>query len=162
MTFSKILKSFGFGVALILMLSFVAVGQQLRFSSKYKNPQAEGLYYVASSDNSDKRELVLSSDDKPMPQKTNEPDAPTIPGFYLLRSKRLSFEKVEVIGKKVYFKTRAVRGVSYEFRGTAGEEIVPKFDDTTPVPFIKGKLTKLKKGKIVKTERIKFGHAVIA
>jgi len=162
MSFSKIVKLTGTALTFILLLSFVAVGQQSRFSSKYKNPQAEGLYYVASSDNSDERELVLSSDDKPIPQKANEPDAPTIPGFYLLRSKRIAFEKVEVIGKKVYFKTRAVRGISYEFRGTAGEEIIPKFDDTTPVPFIKGKLIKLKKGKIVKTERIKFGHAVIA
>jgi hypothetical protein len=27
--------------------------------------------------------------------------------------------------------------MSYEFRGTAGEEIDPEFDDTTPIPFIK-------------------------
>lgn len=159
MTFSKILKSFGFGVALILILSFVAVGQQSRFSSKYKNPKAEGLFFVESSDVDDSRALVLSSNNKPIPPKANEPDAPTIPGYYLSYTKRLPFSKVEVIGKKVYFKTRSVGGVSYEFRGTAGAEIDPEFTD--PIQFIKGTMTKFKRGKVVKTQKLKFGHAVV-
>ena len=159
MTLSKILKSFSFRVALILMLSFVAVGQQSRFSSKFKNPKAEGLFFVESSNEWDSRALVLSSNNKPIPPKANEPDAPTVPGYYLSYTKRLAFQKVEVIGKKVYFKTRSVSGVIYEFRGTAGAEIDPEFTD--PIQFIKGTMTKFKRGKIVKTEKIKFGHAVI-
>ena len=159
MKFSKILKSFGFGVALILILSFVAVGQQSRFSSKYKNPKAEGLFFVQSSNDSDGRALVLSSNNKPIPPKANEPDAPNVPGYYLSYTKRLPFSKVEVIGKKVYFKTRSVSGVSYEFRGTAGEENDPEF--TALIQFIKGTMTKFKRGKIVKTEKIEFGHAVV-
>jgi hypothetical protein len=51
--------------------------------------------------------------------------------------------------------------MSYEFRGTAGEEIDPEFDNTTPIQFIRGTMTKFKRGKIIKTEKIKFGHAVI-
>jgi len=159
MTFSKILKSFGFGVALILLLSFVAVGQQSRFSSKYKNPKAEGLFFVESSNDSDSRALVLSSNNKPILPKSNEPDAPTVPGYYLSYTKRLAFQKVEVIGKKVYFETRSVGGVSYEFRGTAGAEVDPEFTD--PIQFIKGTMTRFKRGKIVKNEKIRFGHAVI-
>jgi hypothetical protein len=161
-SFSKILKLFSFGFALILALSFVVFAQKSSFSSKYKNPQAEGLFYVQSLNNTDERGLILSSDDKPISPKPNDPDAPTVPGFYLSDTKRIAFLKVEVIGRKVYFKTRSARGVIYEFRGTAGKEILPNFDSTTPVQFIKGTLRKYKRGKIVKSEKIKFGHAVIA
>lgn len=107
MTFPKNLKLSGFGFALILLLSFVAFGQQSRFSSKYKNPQAEGLYFVESPNGTDERALVISSNNKPIPPKANEPDATTIPEFYLFYTKRIAFEKVEVIGKRVYFKTRS-------------------------------------------------------
>ena len=162
MTFSKILKSSSFGVALILMLSFVVLGQQSRSSTKYKNPYVEGLYYVESSDNSDERELAITFDGKPIPPKSNDPEAPTITGFYLSRSKRVAFQKVEISGKKVYFKTRSISGISYEFRGTIGEEINSDFDSSQLLPFIKGTMTKFKRGKIVKTEKIKFGRAVIA
>ena len=153
------LKLAGFGIGLILLLSYVAVGQQSRFSSKYQKPQAEGLFYVESSNKDDSRALVLSSNDKPIPPKANEPDAPTIPGYYLSYTKRLPFEKVEVIGRKVYFKTRSVGGISYEFRGTAGKEIDPEFNK--PIQFVKGTMTKLKKGKIVKIVKMNFNHAVI-
>jgi len=98
---------------------------------------------------------------KQEPPKANEPDAPTVPGYYLSYTIRLTFSKVEVISKKVYFKNRSVSGMSYEFRGTAGEEIDPEFDDTTPIPFIKDIMTKFKRGKIIKTEKIKFDRAVI-
>jgi hypothetical protein len=155
----SILKLAIFGIALILLLSFVAVGQQSRFSSKYKKPQAEGLFFVESPDENDSRALVLSSNNKPIPPKANEPDAPTVPGYYLSYTKHLPFEKVEVIGKNVYFKTRKVGGVSYEFRGTAGKENDPEFAE--PIQFIKGTMTKFKRGKIVKTLKIKFNHAVI-
>ena len=146
MLFSKLA---GFGLALILLSPFVAVGQCPRFSSRYKNPQAEGLYFVETSNADDHRVLVLSSNNKPIPPKANEPEAPTVPGYYLSYKKRLAFEKVEVISRKVYFKTRSVGGISYEFRGRAGKEIDPNFDPSVPIPFIKGILTKLKKGKII-------------
>ena len=159
MTFLRILKLFGFGIALIIMFSSFVVGQQSRLSSKYKNPKAEGLFFVESSNDSENRALVLSSNNKPIPPKANEPDAPTIPGYYLSYTKRLTFSKVEVIGRKVYFKTRSVGGISYEFRGTAGEEKDSYF--TEPIQFIKGTMTKFKRGKVVKAEKIKFGHAVV-
>jgi len=153
----------GASLALILLLSPAAAGQQKRFSSRYVKPKAEGLFYIERAGVWNLDALVLSSDDKPIPPKSNDPDAPTIPGCYLTgTTKRLSFERVEIIGKKVYFKTRTLRDMSYEFRGVIGSEIIPDFSDTVRVPFIKGKLVERKKGKIVKARRVKFGHAVIA
>ncbi len=159
--FTKIskLKVFGFGIALILLSSFVAVGQQSSFSSKYKNPQAEGLFFVESSDANDSRALVLSSNNKPIPPKANEPDAPTVPGYYLSYTKRVAFEKVEVIGRKVFFRTRSVGDIIYEFRGTAGKDIDSEFNK--PIQFTKGTMTKLKKRKIVKSVKMSFNHAVV-
>lgn len=131
-------------------------------NGKDQNPYVEGLYYVVSADNSDERMLVISFDNKSIPQKANDPDGPTSPGFYLSRTKRLAFAKAGIVGKRVYFKTRPVGGVSYEFRGTLGEEINADFDHTQLLPFIKGKLTKIKRGKVVKTENLKLGRTFIA
>ena len=105
---------------------------------------------------------MISYNDGPIEPKANDPDAPTIPGFYPSPGKRFDFEHVEVIRKKVTFKTRTIDGVSYTFSGRSGKEIVQGFDPRTLVPFIKGSLITIKQGKIVKSERVKFGHAVIA
>jgi hypothetical protein len=104
----------------------------------------------------DERALVLSRDGKAIAPKAGDPDAPTIPGFYLSRNVRLNFERVEVIGRKVYFRTRTVSGVIYEFSGDSGEEIIGASDPATPVPFIKGILTKSRDGKLESEEEIKF------
>ena len=58
--------------------------------------------------------------------------------------------------------TREIDGVCYEFDGTSGKEIIPDFSSDVPVPFIKGTLKKIQKDKVLKTENVKFGHAVIA
>jgi hypothetical protein len=142
-----------------------------QFSSGYVRPAAYGgLFYVQRhggitidpEDGFDPRALVLYYDNKPIEPKSNDPDAPTIPGFYLSYTVRLDFEKVEVIRKNVYFKTRIVGGVNYEFSGVMGMERLPKPRPSLRVPFIKGTLTKLTNGKISSQEEIKFVHAFIA
>jgi hypothetical protein len=135
-----------------------------RYASKYVNPAVyDGLFYIAGGPDKDGiRALVLSYDDRPIEPKANDPSAPTVPGFYPSYGERHDFERVEVIGKRVYFKTRRVGGVSYEFSGVAGEAVIPNFDPSIPVPYIRGTLTKLRNGKAVRRERVKFGHAVIA
>jgi len=132
--------------------------------SKYESesPDYYGLYYLRSANDSDERKLIISDDDKPIPPKSNDPGEATVPGFYLSSDNRLDFEKIEVIGKKVYFKTREFDGIYYEFRGKIGEEIDPNFSADIPIPFIKGTLGEFKVGKLVRTKSVKFGHAVIA
>jgi|SRR5262245_86166 len=148
----------------ITLIAPVVSHQAQRPSSRYERPAVyDGLYYVVGdTDKFHGSALVLSYNDKPIPPKANDPDAPTRPGFYLPDKDRYDFQRVEVIDKKVYFKTRSVGGVSYEFVGNSGEEIIPNFDPSTRVPFIAGEITTLKNGKLVNKERIKFSHAVIA
>jgi hypothetical protein len=153
------LKAVGVGLCLLLLIAPVFADQAQRLSSRYEKPAVyDGLYYSKSS----QWALVLSYTDKPIPPKENDPGAPTKPGFYPSDKDRYDFQRVEVIGDKVYFKTRGVNGISYEFVGKTGSEIIPDFDPSTPVPFIKGVITTLKNGKPVNKERIRFSHAVIA
>lgn len=160
------MAALGPGICLILSISLGISGQSPRYSSKYKNPTVyDGLYYVVSSNLSNEFEegaLVLSYNDKPIGPKANDPDSPTIHGFYLSYKERFDFERVEVSDRKFNFKTRRASGVSYAFVGISGREIDPNFDSSTPIPFIKGRLTKCRNGKVVKKEKVKFSHAVIA
>lgn len=148
----------------ITLIGPVITNQTQRPSSKYESPAVyDGLYEVVSDTGKFYGgSLVLSYNDKPIPPKENDPGAPTKPGFYPSYKEQYGFQKVEVIGEKVYFKTRSVRGISYEFVGNTGGEIIPDFDPSTPIPFIEGTITTLKNGKPVNEEKIKFSHAVIA
>jgi|GEM_PF-4330915 len=121
-----------------------------------------GLYYLASKDHSDERKLIISDDGEAIPPKANDPDEATLPGFYLSHEYRLDFAEIEIIGKSIFFRTRESSGSYVEFRGVFGEEIDPNFSDDIPIPFIKGTLRAFKNGKVVKSESVRFGHAVIA
>jgi hypothetical protein len=77
-------------------------------------------------------------------------------------SARFDFEHVEVIGKKVTFRTRTIAGVRYRFSGSMGMEQVAGMDASVRAPFIKGVLRRFKDGKLVSEESIKFVHAVVA
>ncbi len=120
-----------------------------------------GLYLLDSKDIPGAK-LIISDDNQPIPPKVNNPDEVTIPGFYLSREERMDFERVSVVGKQVSFKTREIDGIYYEFDGTSGDEIIPDFSSDVPVPFIMGTLRKIENGKVLKTEKVKFGHVVIA
>ena len=148
----------------LVLAPFKVVSQSPTHTSKYVDPAVyDGLFYVVSGDwRNDLRALVISYSDNPIGPKANDPDAPTIPGFYPSPGKRFDFANVAVVRKKVTFKTKTIGGVSYVFSGETGEEVVKGFDPSVLVPFIKGSLVTLKSGKIVKREKVKFGHAVIA
>lgn len=134
------------------------------FISKYENPAVRGGLFRRGLDDfvmdpqdlSDEPALVLSFDNKPIARTADDPDAPTQPGFYLSSRVRIPFERVEVIGMNVYFKTISVGGVNYEFSGLSGEEVGPTLDAPTKVPFIKGILSKSRDGKSESEEEIKF------
>jgi len=122
-----------------MFLAPIPANTQRATHSKYVDPAMyDGLFYVMSGNwRNDWRSLVISYNDGPIEPKANDPDAPTIPGFYPSSGKRFDFEYVEVIRKKVTFQTRTIDGVSYAFSGRSGQEIVQGFDPRTLVPFIK-------------------------
>lgn len=129
-----------------------------RFDFSPGSEELYGLYYVKSKDGDDDRQLVISDDNQPIPQKPNDPDAATVPGFYMSRENRLDFKEIEINGNEVFFRTRELDGLSYEFRGTTGKEIVPDFSEDEPLPFIKGALKMIVNGRIVRSENIIFGR----
>src|SRR5262245_11168913 len=101
----------------ITSIAPVIADQSERLSSRYENPPAEseGLYYATGNEGAFYASaLVISYKDKPVPPPENDPDAPTKPGLHLKDGKLYAFQKIEVIGKKVYFKTRSAGGASYE------------------------------------------------
>jgi len=135
-------------------------------SNQYENPAIYSVLFTVVRDSAicpyeyDERALVLSYADKPVEPQADDPDAPTIPGFYLSSKVRIDFERVEVIGNKVYFKTNSIGGISYEFSGISGEEVIPNSSPSTRVSFIKGKLTRLRNGEIMEQEEIKFRYVM--
>lgn len=139
--------------------------QMLPFSSRYESPAIpDGLFYIARGSGGyvmcpyegyDERSLVLSLDGKPLRPRPDL-NTSTIPGFYLSPNVRLDFERVEVVGEKVYFRTHNINGVVYEFSGASGEEVIGASGPLTPVPFIKGILTKSRDGKLESEEEIRF------
>jgi hypothetical protein len=162
-------------ISIALMIVFFAAPltaqRQPRFSGKYVRPVTYGgLFYVQRGDGIiidpeagyDPRALVPSYNNKSVDHKPNDPDAPTHPGFYLSYAARFDFERVEVIGKQVHFKTHTIAGVYYRFSGVMGTERMTNFDHSAQVPFIKGVLTRINNRKVVSQESIKFVHAVIA
>jgi hypothetical protein len=150
---------------LLALSGSLSAQQKIGFSSRYLKPATnDGLFYVQRhagisfdpEDAFDPRALVLSYDNRPIIEKTSYPDAPTVPGFYLSYAARFDFERVNVIGRNVYFRTRAIDGVHYQFSGVIRSERV----NDIRFQFIRGVLTRMKNGRVISQEEIKFVHAV--
>jgi hypothetical protein len=117
----------------------------------------EGLYYLDGGHNSvDETSLVITRDGEAIPPKANDPDAPTLPGFYVSGT-RYRFTSHRVSMRSVVFRTVSVGGVSYRFTGSVGREDVESIKN---VPYVIGTLTTTKHGKTVRQKR-RFVHAVI-
>jgi hypothetical protein len=158
-------------LALLILSAPLLAQRQPPFSSRYIKPATDGgLFYIQRhggiaidpQDGFDPRALVLSYDDTPIIDKTKYPDAPTVPGFYLSYAARFNFERVEVIGRNVYFRTRSIDGVHYQFSGVIGSERIDGIPSSRRAAFIKGVLTRLKDRRVMSLEEIKFVHAAIA
>jgi hypothetical protein len=155
-------------VALLLASLCMPVSAQnpARFSSTYKRPATnDGFFYVQrhrgiimdAEDGFDPRALVLSYDNKPLADASKIPDAPTVPGFYLTYAAPFGFERVQVVGSKVYFRTRTIAGVYYRFSGVIGSQRSP--DASKLLSYIKGVLTRVNNGRVMSQEEIKFVRA---
>lgn len=117
------------------------------------------MYYGDNLFENGNASLVISFENKPIPPKANEPDSPTIPGFYPKGNERFPFLEIKVIRNQVYFKTDSISGVRFEFKGVTGKEFDSELN--TYVPFIVGVVTRFQDDKPNKRQKITFGHAVI-
>ena len=155
-------------IALLVSGLFAPVSAQhpSRFSSTYKRPATEaGFFYVQRhggiimdpQDGFDPRALVLSYNNNPVAEASGIPDAPAVPGFYLTHEARFDFERVEVIGRKVHFRTRPIAGVYYRFSGVIGSE--RSADASRLLSYIKGVLTRVNNRRVMGQELIKFVRA---
>jgi hypothetical protein len=117
-----------------------------------------GLYY-ADWDGPEPNSvaLVISSDGKPIAPKVNDPDAPTQPGFHI-GQQHFQFESSRLSAQRFSFRTVSMGGTQFSFHGRFGREPV----DTVPrVPYIEGVLTETRNGRVVRTKKVHFGHAVV-
>ena len=116
-----------------------------------------GLYYAEWKQPVDQAALVISSDGKPIPQKANDPDAPTLPGFYV-DDVRYPLTSSETTSQTFHFQTASVNRHQYSFQGRFGRDNVEGIND---VPYLQGVLTEMKDGRVIGRRKMHFGHAVI-
>jgi len=101
--------------------------------------------------------FVISPNGLPIPPKTNDPEAPTIPGLYV-REKRYAFVWSKLSRKRFSFQTKAIDQTIFSFHGRFGWE---PFDDDVDTPFLDGELKELRNGQLIRRKRVHFGHAVV-
>ena len=142
-------------IAVLLLLYPAAFAQQTQLE---KASDFYGLYYsVANIRENPKIALVLSPDGRPIPPKQNDPDAPTLPGFYV-GVQRFPFSWSHVSTNGGTFRTVRLDGTEYSFRGVFGREQV---DILSGVPYLEGTLTEKQNGRVVLKKKVHFGHAVV-
>jgi len=73
------------------------------------------------------------------------------------RQPRFPLLKPTLEGKNLSFKTRVVRGVSYEFSGTLPKIEYESLDEINSAPVLTGTLKKLQAGKVIAEGKVPFG-----
>jgi hypothetical protein len=116
-----------------------------------------GLYYGGWDKEGNDFAFVISPDGRPIPPKANDPDAPTKPGFYE-GEQRFDFSTSRVSPRGFSFRTVAINGKAFSFKGQFGCEAV---DVIPEVPYLEGELTEMRNGRVVRKKKIHFGHAVV-
>ena len=118
----------------------------------------EGLYYFDKGWDGDiEIALVITRNGRSIPQKANDPEAPTQPGLYV-SEKRFKLRSFSVSLKRVSFRTNEVGGVSYSFDGRVVRAPVDVIEN---VPSLIGILVKRERGQIAKRQKGQFGLAVV-
>ena len=116
-----------------------------------------GLYYADWDRDESAPSLVISPDDKAIPPKGNDPDAPTIPGFHL-KDQRYPFASSKITDNHFTFKTTEVSGTYFSFEGNFKRQDV---EDIPNVPYLEGTIVETHRGRKTQTRKIRFEHAVI-
>ena len=141
-------------MSLVIASSVFASGQA---QEKHCTDYLYGLYYGSWDNKGSDLAFVISSDGKPIPPKSNDPDAPTLPGFYV-GEKRYEFDSSRVSAKEMSFQTKQVDGTVFSFQGRFGCEPV---DVIPEVPYFAGELKEMRNGRLIRKKSLHFGHAVV-
>jgi len=128
--------------------------------------KVEGWYWIVSPKPWFTRQLTVSVGNRSLPKNDHDESLPTRPGYYHRLNEfrpfvRYPFKSVVVRKGKASFRTVVVKGQQFIFDGRWGTEndVSNGIDD---VPYFRGVLKTYRKGKLVKTERVEFSHAVNA
>jgi hypothetical protein len=106
-----------------------------------------GLYYADfGEEGNGESGLVISPDGKPIPQKANDPAAPTLPGLHV-NGRHFKFVWSRFSPQGFAFRTVRVDGSEYSFQGKFGRERV---DVIPEVPYLAGVLTKNRNSRVVR------------
>ncbi len=137
-------------VLAVLLLPSAIAGQ---LKEKHCSDYPYGLYYGSWTNKDSDLAFVISRGGKPIPQKANDPDAPTQPGFYV-EDRRYEFASSKLSEQSFTFRTVQVDGNVFEFQGRFGCEQV---DVIPEVPYLEGKLTQSLNGRVVRTANLISG-----
>jgi len=117
-----------------------------------------GLYYAdLGEQESGQTAFVISPDGKPIPPKSNDPEAPTEPGLHV-NGMRFKFAWAHLSLQGFAFRTVSVDGDEYSFQGKFGRE---KVDVIPDVPYLDGVLTEKRNSRLVQEKNVKFDYAVV-
>ncbi len=116
-----------------------------------------GLYHADWDSEESAASLVISPDDRPLPHKANDPDAPIKSGFYL-RNQRYPFAWSKLSDNRFSFKTSKIGGIHFSFEGTFKPENV---DNIPNVPHLEGILAETQRDGKTQTRKIRFAHDVV-
>ena len=137
-----------------ILLPLAVVGRQ---EEQHCSDYLYGLYYGSWDNRGSDLAFVVSPDGKPIPPKTNDPEAPTQPGFYV-GEQRFKFASSRFSPEGLSFRTNSVNGTVFSFRGRFGCERV---DVIPEVPYLEGELKEMRNGRVVRKQVVHFGHAVV-
>ena len=151
-----------------IVISFCALSAQSVNGQRsiYVESRAEGCYWMDSPKPWFTRLLAISPGNRRLPKDDHDESLPTRPGYYHRTIEaspltRFPFASISVRRGKAAFVTKTVKGFQFVFRGKWGTEYL-KSAMIEDVPFLKGTLLTYRRGKLIKRERVRFGHAVNA
>jgi len=152
-------------IGTILCLLFIT-GSTFGQSSIVVPKRVEGWYWLVSPKPWFTRQLTVSVGNRTLEKDDHDESLPTRPGYYhRLKEDQpfvcYSFKSIVVKNGRTSFRTNVIRGRQFIFNGQWGTEHDAS-SGIDNVPFFRGKLSTYKNGKLVKTERVKFSHAVNA
>lgn len=144
-------------LATTLLAILTPVALESQQAEKHCSDYLYGLYYGSWDNQGDEFAFVISPDGHPIPQKANDPEAPTKPGFYV-GEKHFEFAWSKFSPKGFSFRTKSINGQTFSFQGRFGCEQV---DVIPEVPYLKGELKESRNDRVVRSGKLHFGHAVI-
>ena|ERR1700756_1490920 len=149
-------------LGLVLIFALILVQVSVISATQQKDGQQAndfyGLYYADwDGPESNSVALIISSDGKPIAPKPNDRDAPTLPGFHV-GQRHFPFKSSRLSPQGFSFRTVSLDGTEFSFRGRFGREQV---DSVSRTPYLLGILTETRDGRIVRTKKAHFGHAVV-